>query len=107
VWLFALGAVLLGSAGQVLLKLGTGGGIFRSLADPRTLAGVFLYGISFLCWLEVLAAWPLSRAYPVLALNFGLVAFFAAVFLREPLTPVQVVGTLLCAAGIALIGAGD
>ncbi|WP_148275974.1 EamA family transporter [Thermacetogenium phaeum] len=88
------------------LKLGVNGGIVKSLSNPWTLIGVSLYGLSFLCWLEVLAAWPLSRAYPVLALNFGLVAFFAAVFLKEPLTPMQVAGTLLCAAGVALIGAG-
>lgn len=101
--------------GQVFLKLGAGSE-FRALSDRtllhilldrHTLAGVFLYGFSFLCWLKVLAAWPLSKAYPVLALNFGLVALLAACVLKEPLTPARVVGTLLCAAGVALLGAGS
>ncbi|ACX51910.1 putative small multi-drug resistant family protein [Ammonifex degensii KC4] len=106
-WLFAALAVILGSLGQVFLKMGAGHDLLRSLADRHTLLGVLLYGGSFLCWLKVLAAWPLSRAYPVLALNFGLVALLSALVLGEDLGAARVLGTVLCAVGVVLVSLGS
>ncbi len=98
-WLCALFSVLFGSTGQLYLKLGSG-----KLFDLHTLVGIAFYGVSFLLWLKVLAAWPLSRAYPLLAVNFVLVAAFSALFLHEPFSLGSLVGTALCTLGVFFIG---
>jgi len=103
-WLYAAAAALFGSAGQVLLKLGCGESLMNSLLDWRTGTGVLLYGASFVLWLRVLASWPLSRAYPVLSLNFVLVAVLSAVVLKEPLSVRSMAGTALCVLGVAVLG---
>lgn len=99
VWLSAFLSVLLGSTGQLYLKLGSG-----RLFNPYTLIGVVFYGVAFLQWLKVLAIWPLSRAYPLLALNFVLVAVLSAFFLHEKFSSGSVLGTALCALGVLCIG---
>lgn len=77
-----------------------------ALLDPRALAGFGLYGLSSLCWLGVLSSWPLSRAYPVLALNFVLVALLSRFALGEELSSLRLAAAVLCCLGVALLGVG-
>lgn len=99
IWLAAVLSVVLGSTGQLYLKLGGG-----RLLDLHTLLGLIFYGAAFLLWLKVLAAWPLSRAYPLLALNFILVAALSALFLHEKFSVGSILGTAFCALGVFFIG---
>ncbi|MCG8709825.1 EamA family transporter [Brenneria sp. 4F2] len=55
-------------------------------------------------WLLVLQRLPVSLAYPMLSINFILVAVAARLCWRERMCPMQWLGTLLIVAGVAVIG---
>lgn len=65
---------------------------------------LFLLGVAMLLWLLVLRVVPVSVAYPMLSLNFVLVAIAAKVIWRETYTLQQWFGTLAIVAGVALMG---
>lgn len=105
--------VLLASIGQLLLKLSVSGrdpadglGTFLCLStNPYFLSGIFLYVLTTAGWMWALSEFPLSKAYPVLALSFVLVPVLAWVFLGEGLGARQVAGMVLIMIGVSLIGA--
>ncbi len=65
---------------------------------------LLLPGMAMLLWLQVLRSVPVSQAYPMLSLNFVLVAAAARLIWRETCTLQQWLGTLLIVAGVALMG---
>lgn len=95
-------SALLGSAGQLCMKLGVTSYRAGQLAPGgvQVVAGVILYGVAAAVWLLVLARLPLSAAYPVLALNFVLIQVFGTLFLGEPFTAMKGAGLFMIAAGI-------
>lgn len=65
---------------------------------------LLLLGTAMLLWLVVLRTVPVSVAYPMLSLNFVLVAVAARVIWRETYTRRQWLGTLAIVAGVAMMG---
>ncbi|MDU6433244.1 MAG: 4-amino-4-deoxy-L-arabinose-phosphoundecaprenol flippase subunit ArnE [Pantoea sp.] len=65
---------------------------------------LLLLGVAMLVWLWVLRLVPVSVAYPMLSINFVLVALAARLIWRESYTLQQWIGTLAIVAGVALIG---
>lgn len=65
---------------------------------------LLLLGVAMLLWLAVLHVVPVSVAYPMLSLNFVLVAIAARLIWRETCTLQQWIGTLIIVAGVALMG---
>lgn len=65
---------------------------------------IFLLGVAMLLWLSVLRVVPVSVAYPMLSLNFVLVAIAARLIWRETYSLQQWFGTLAIVAGVALMG---
>ncbi len=65
---------------------------------------IFLLGVAMLLWLIVLRVVPVSVAYPMLSLNFVLVAIAARLIWRETSSLQQWFGTLAIVAGVALMG---
>lgn len=65
---------------------------------------LLLLGLAMLLWLWVLRRVPVSVAYPMLSINFVLVALAARLIWRESYTLRQWLGTLAIVAGVALIG---
>lgn len=65
---------------------------------------LLLLGVAMLLWLWVLRRVPVSDAYPMLSINFVLVALAARLIWRESYTRRQWLGTLAIVAGVALIG---
>lgn len=63
-----------------------------------------LLGVAMLLWLAVLRVVPVSVAYPMLSLNFVLVAVAAKLIWREAYSLQQWLGTLAIVAGVALMG---
>ena len=63
-----------------------------------------LLGVAMLLWLLVLRVVPVSVAYPMLSLNFVLVAIAARLIWRESYSLQQWFGTLAIVAGVALMG---
>jgi len=68
------------------------------------LSGLLLLAAGMLIWLRVLQRLPVSLAYPMLSLNFMLVALAARLIWREKLSRQQWLGTLLIVVGVALMG---
>lgn len=65
---------------------------------------LLLLGVAMLLWLAVLRVVPVGVAYPMLSLNFVLVAIAARAIWRERFTRRQWLGTLAIVAGVALMG---
>lgn len=65
---------------------------------------LLLLGSAMLLWLRVLRDVPVSQAYPMLSLNFVLVAVAARCIWRETFHLTQWLGTLAIVAGVALMG---
>lgn len=72
-------------------------------SNPYVFSALFLYGLSFMLWTVVLSRIPLSVAYPMLALNYALIPFFAWFFLGERLDVIQWLGVLLVCIGVLLV----
>ena len=75
----------------------------QAITSPKLMAGTAMLAVFFFLWLAVLSWEDLSVALPLQALNYILVAFLAQYFLHETVTPLRWAGTLLVAAGVALI----
>lgn len=65
---------------------------------------ILLLGAAMLLWLMVLRVVPVSVAYPMLSLNFVLVAVAVRLIWRETYSVQQWIGTLAIVAGVALMG---
>jgi multidrug transporter EmrE-like cation transporter len=102
---FILGAVLLGTAAQLLLKAGAAAVPFGwALAlDARVLAGAACYGLSLVVWLAALASTPVSVAYPMVSLGFALNAALAWWLLGEAVTPMRWAGIAVIILGVILV----
>ncbi|MDR2243868.1 MAG: 4-amino-4-deoxy-L-arabinose-phospho-UDP flippase [Burkholderiales bacterium] len=117
---WALVSVALVSAAQLLMKWGMTQlppvSAVLSMAEsavwythPMALlsvtVGVVFYMLSMLCWLKVLHALPLGRAYPLLSLSYVLVAVMAAVLpcFSEPLTLLKIAGITMVLIGVWFI----
>ena len=77
------------------------------LLEPRTLVFLVLSGLatgaSWLCYYHALKLGPASRVAPIDKLSVVLVIIFAAVFLKEPMTPKVVLGVAMVAGGALLL----
>ncbi|WP_414499354.1 EamA family transporter [Zymobacter sp. IVIA_12111.31 C1] len=79
-------------------------GLLRRLLNPWLIAGIGALGCGMLCWLGVLHTVPLSLAYPMLSLNFVLVAVAARWLFGETLSWRYLGGLALIMAGIVVLG---
>ncbi len=113
---FALLAVIVlaASLGQVMLKLAVGSRDEQNHAARSYIdllfngyfwGGVALYAFTSVAWLWALKTYPLSRAYPVLALTFAIVPISAVFFFGEHLGARDYFGIALILVGVTLIAA--
>ncbi len=106
-------SVGLNAAAQLLLRLGmrsglpagrTGFGLLLDVAlRPGVVGGLACYAISLVLWLLVLSRTEASFAYPFLGVGFVIVALASFLLLGESFTLRKVTGTLIIAAGVAVI----
>jgi len=109
-------AVLLGTAGQILLKSGTNAiGHFaftlanllpvgmRVASEPRILGGVGCYAVSMVLWIMALSRTEVSVAYPMLSIGFALNALLAWWLLGEAVSLQRIAGILVIIAGVWLV----
>ncbi len=85
-----------GAPGPVAVALAIAG-------SPAVWAGLFVYGLSALLWLFVLARVDVSVAYAFVALGFLMVMALGALVFGEPITWRKLLGTALVATGIWLV----
>lgn len=115
-YLLLFASIVLGSGGQLFLKLAadsTGSEVYSRgnllrlvgnlLVNRYFLGGALLFVGSMLLWLLVIARMELSRAYPTVSLSYFFV-FAASVFLfGELVTVFKVIGLTAILLGVALI----
>lgn len=112
-----LGAVVLGVAGELLLKSGIDsvegmamssiGTAVRTawhvISEPRIVVGFTCYGVAAVLWLVVLSQWDLSYAYPMLALTYMLVPLAAHYFLDESIPRGRWAGIFIVLIGVIVV----
>ncbi len=109
-------AIILGTAGQLLLKAGTNAvGPFafalenalpvsvRLALEPRILGGVGCYAVSLIVWIMALSRTEVSVAYPMLSIGFALNALLAWWLLGEAVTPARMLGIGVIILGVVLV----
>ena len=108
--------VIIGTAGQLLLKLGMNaigtfnfsfsniGPIGLSLiTSPYVILGTACYALSLIVWLMVLSRADVSYAYPLLSLGYVITAIAAYFLFGEMLSVMRIVGIVFIILGVFLI----
>lgn len=91
---------------QEILAGGSWWSIVRSIATDLSIwGGLFLYGLSALIWLFVLARLDVSVAYTFVALGFLITMALGCLVFGEAFTVRKVLGTLIVAVGVYLVAA--
>jgi multidrug transporter EmrE-like cation transporter len=118
--LLILLSISIAVGGQMLLKIGInriGVLSFSSLVgfrhfllgiikSPLVMSGLFLYIISAAIWLVVLSAVDLSFAYPFLGFTYVLVLVFSKFILKEDVSLIRWIGTIIITIGVIVISRG-
>lgn len=106
-YLVLIAASLLTCAGQLCQK--------RAAQQPLTskkmllcwlLLALLFMGCGLLSWLRVLQFLPLSTAYPMLSLNFIVIAMASRILFDEQIGRSQWLGIAFIMLGVSLIGIG-
>lgn len=114
--LMILSCVMIGTAGQLLLKAGmnrVGEFAFslhdllpialKVLSSPFILLGTLCYGLSLVVWLLVLSRSEVSYAYPLLSIGYVITAIAAYYLFGDSLSPIRMVGIGLIVLGVLCI----
>lgn len=113
--LILLSGILLGAIAQVLLKKGMKEnqvqlslkGLFSTLFKMYTNKFVFLgsliYTLSTLIWIGIISKVELSYAYPMVSLNFVIVAILSKIFFKEQVTKVRWLSIFLIISGVVIL----
>ena len=118
---FTSGPVLLAaytvasSLGLLMIKSGLAGtsslslsALLQALASPTFVIGAVLYVFSFVAWIAVLAAMPLSMAYPLaMGLTLACTTAGGAVLLDERLDAAKLAGIACVFAAVVLFTIGS
>jgi multidrug transporter EmrE-like cation transporter len=105
-------SVLLGAAGQVLMKWGIvspkplwhhNPAFLRLVSSWPVLAGLFSYGLSSVFWLLTLKKMDLSLAYPLVSLGYILVLIAGNLIFHETIPPIRWLGMGFILAGVFLV----
>jgi small multidrug resistance pump len=106
-WIMLATAIATTMAGQALLKAGAGVPNFvAQLFDPRTLAGLVLYGGAAVLYIVALRRIPLSVALPCTAVSYIAAALIGHYVFAEPLGLTRIGGIGLICAGVVLLAVG-
>lgn len=109
-------SVLLGSIGQVILKIGANKlgtlalhpqtfitDIFRMIRVPEIIIGLIFFGSSFVLWVKVLTKSDLSYAYPMVSLGYINVVILSYFLFKEPFTATKIAGIALIIFGVIIL----
>ena len=117
VWILAA-SIILNVCGQISIKQSilnyqdlAGGNAYFGMATalpiltaPLTLLGLLLYAVSAIFWISALSRVELSYAYPLLGIGYVLVSVVAWKLWGEAFGVQRVIGTLVVALGVILVG---
>jgi undecaprenyl phosphate-alpha-L-ara4N flippase subunit ArnE len=72
--------------------------------QPLLWAGIVFWFVEMVAWVVVLETTPLGLAFPIMTLTYAGVPLAGTLILKERLTPVQIAGAALVAAGVTCVG---
>jgi len=100
-----LAGILLGIAGQILLKTGAERtpGMLAQFLDPFTILGFGSYTVAAIFYIIAIKKIPISQAFPSVSASYVIVAVLGHVLWGEPLGWPQIAGLALIAGGILLL----
>ncbi len=102
------GCTVLGAAAQILFKTGLKHihqvSVLAVAANLPLMAGLTLYGLSFLLLVLALREGELSLLYPVISLTYVWVTLASMVWLGERVGGLKAAGIAVIIAGVALLG---
>ena len=114
--LIILIGILFASLGQVFLKIGmnavgsintfTYSDIVSIFSNLYIILGLLMYGLGTIFWLIALSQKDLSYVYPFIALTFIIVLFLSYFVLKEQVSTIRVVGTIIIVIGLMIIVRG-
>jgi len=91
-------------AGQICFKRAMGHPVAVSWHRPAWIgAGLVGGAIGFFFWLALLPHFPLSKIFPIEAIDRPMMAVAASIFLREKLTPRLILGIAVITVGAVLV----
>ncbi|MBM3601037.1 MAG: multidrug transporter [Alphaproteobacteria bacterium] len=99
------GAILIGVAGQMLLKAGADGaaGVVDQFLRPLTILGLGAYGLAALLYVFALGRIPVSIAFPSVSLSYVVVALLGHFIWHEPMTWQHVLALAMICGGVTLL----
>jgi multidrug transporter EmrE-like cation transporter len=71
----------------------------RALTDPGILSGLFAGFLAAMCWMAAMTKFPLSFAYPFMALNFVIVVLVSRFAFNESISYARALGVALIVLG--------
>jgi uncharacterized membrane protein len=80
--------------------------LFGFVLDPWVVTGICLLSLFFASYLTALSWADLTYVFPATALSYVLMAFLAAVFLKEHVTLSRWLGITLITAGVGFVASG-
>ena len=104
---------LLNTLYQVFIKLAAGDlkgldfgivWIQHAAVSPWMLAALVSEIASFVIWMQILAKQDLGKAFPLSGISYLLVLLTSWTIFKEPIMPLQIIGSALILAGVWLIG---
>jgi multidrug transporter EmrE-like cation transporter len=101
-------SVAVGAFGPIFLKLGTKSISFRvpsTFMNRWLVLGVISYATATAIYVPALRGAELSLIYPLISLNFAIVAILSMRFLNEPMNGFKWFGIALIITGAAVVGA--
>jgi multidrug transporter EmrE-like cation transporter len=98
-------AILVGVAGQLLLKAGAAGtaGFIDQLFRWHSIVGLGLYGMAAFLYMAALQTIPVSVAFPSVSISYALVVLAGHFLYGEALGWPQVAGIAMICGGIAIL----
>lgn len=104
VYVVLAAGILLGVAGQMLLKSGAGAeSLIGQFLSPHSIIGLALYFAAAVCYMFALRKLPVSVAFPAVSLSYVVVALAAYWLFDEPLGVGKLAGIALICAGVFLV----
>jgi multidrug transporter EmrE-like cation transporter len=103
----AMGQLFLKSGAQHLAGLGRLEFLLAAARDMRVLSGLAAWAASTLCWLYVLRAAPLSRAYGLSSLTYVLIPLASIYVFGEQIRRLHALGMVLIILGVACLLSSD
>ena len=110
----ALGAIVLGSFGHLLIKMGVTAAahqpsptfvdrLMHYLLQPAAMSGLMIYGIGTLLWIYAVSQRHISFLYPLTALTYVIVALGGKFIFGEVISSQRWLGRAVVVIGVGLL----